>query len=82
MALDDEKVFNLVMRSTESALSRETISRESNFQSDLAFDSISFLTMALHIAEEFDLDISQDNEAYYLIQTIGDLIDFLNSKLG
>jgi acyl carrier protein len=77
-----ERVCSLIIRSTETDLSSMNLTRESNFKDDLLFDSISFLTLALYLAGEFKLDISQDYESYFRIKTVGDLIDFLDSKLG
>lgn len=82
MVVDNEKVFELIVNSTEDDLSAAQIALESRFLDDLAFDSISFLTLALRLSEEFNFDIAEDNEAYYLVQTVGDLVTFLNNRLG
>jgi acyl carrier protein len=76
-----KKVIELVVRSTERELSDEDITLSSHFQNDLMFDSISAMTLAVYIQEEFGIDVSEDIERYHNVQTVEELAGFIKNKM-
>lgn len=55
------------------------IKLESKFQEDLGVDSLDIFEIAMELEEEFNLEIS--NEDLEGIKTIGDLVEYINSKV-
>lgn len=51
----------------------------SKFQEDLGVDSLDIFEIAMELEEEFDLEIS--NEDLEGIKTIGNLVDYISSKV-
>ncbi|WP_331352728.1 acyl carrier protein [Cellvibrio sp. UBA7671] len=76
-----KKVIELVIRSTERELSDDDITLSSHFQNDLMFDSISAMTLAVYIQEEFGVDVSEDIERYHNVQTVEELAGFIKNKM-
>lgn len=76
-----KKVIELVVRSTERELSDDDITLSSHFQNDLMFDSISAMTLAVYIQEEFGIDVSEDIERYHNVQTVEELAGFIKNKM-
>ncbi|KOA19057.1 acyl carrier protein [Clostridium homopropionicum DSM 5847] len=52
---------------------------DSKFQEDLGVDSLDIFEIAMELEEEFDLEIS--NEDLEGIKTIGNLVDYISSKV-
>jgi acyl carrier protein len=76
-----KKVIELVVRSTERELSDDDVTLSSHFQNDLMFDSISAMTLAVYIQEEFGIDVSEDIERYHNVQTVEELAGFIKNKM-
>lgn len=51
----------------------------SKFQEDLGVDSLDIFEIAMELEEEFELEIS--NEDLEGIKTIGNLVDYISSKV-
>lgn len=75
--IDYEKVISSVVGATDRKIDINDVSLETHFQDDLAFDSLSAMTLAVYIQEIFSLDISPYIEEYNSLQTIGELVSFL-----
>lgn len=73
-----EKVIQLIakMRKVDPA----TLSRDTNFQNDLKLDSMSMVQAVLEIEDRYDVEIPE--KRLFQMKTIGDLVDFLEEKLG
>lgn len=79
---EEARIFRLLASSVEGGLQGLSITSESRLKEDLCFDSISYLTLAVRIAEEYALDVTRDYEDYYEVRTVGDLAEFVNGKMG
>lgn len=55
-----------------------TISEDTNFRSDLALDSMKLVDSIVEVEESFEVEIP-DNRLFK-INTVGDLIDFLEEE--
>ena len=60
-------------------VSPEEISPEASFMADLGADSLDIVELVMAMEEEFDVEIPDDDAEK--IQTIGDAISYLKSKL-
>jgi acyl carrier protein len=58
----------------------EGLSRAKSFFKDLCADSLDYSELLIAIEEEFGICISREEEER--INTVGDLIDCVNTKLG
>ncbi|MDX9973919.1 MAG: acyl carrier protein [FCB group bacterium] len=57
----------------------EEVTLEARFIDDLGADSLDLTELLMALEEEYNIDI--DDEAN-TIQTVGDAVDYINSKLG
>jgi len=60
-------------------ISEAEIQLDSKFQEDLGVDSLDIFEIAMELEEEFELEIS--NEDLEGIKTIGNLVDYISSKV-
>jgi acyl carrier protein len=70
---------SLMSRSSEIEVDWDQISETDTIES-LGFDSLSILDLIYDIQSEFNTDF--EAEAMAGIRTVGDLLDFLSSRLG
>lgn len=68
-----EKVINLV--ATAYKIDPKTISRNTNFQNDLALDSMSLVQSIVEIEDIYSIEIPE--KKLFKMRTIGDLVDYL-----
>lgn len=80
--VDTQKIYEVVLSSTEADIPLEMINEESSLRNDLLFDSISFMTLALHLERQFGLKISNIHEEFYRVIKVGDLIKLINNQFG
>lgn len=71
-----EKIAELLSEYTD--IEPEKITEKTNFKNDLALDSLQLINLAGAVEEEFDVTIS-DRDAMNL-QTVGDVIRFVESQ--
>ena len=62
------------------AVDAEEITAETNFEDDLGADSVDLVELVMSMEEEFEIGEVQEDELAAL-STVGDCVDFLNSKL-
>ena len=79
--MGDRNIFNEVatLISEKYNLKLDTITRELNFQNDLALNSLQLVEYIVAIEDHFDVEIP-DN-MLFKINTLGDLVDFLEDVL-
>ena len=74
-----EKILKLVAE--HFAEEEESLSRDTNFMDDLNADSLDVVELSMTIEEEFGLgEISEDE--LRSIETIGDLVDYVEKAAG
>jgi acyl carrier protein len=74
----EKKVVSIV--SDQSAIPTETILLESSFKDDLGGDSLDEVELMMQLEEDFKITIPDDESLE--IQTIGEIIDFVQSTLA
>lgn len=68
-----EKVINLVAAAYK--IDPSTLSRDTNFQNDLALDSMSLVQSIVEIEDLYAVEIPE--KRLFRMHTIGDLVDYL-----
>ncbi|GGH69356.1 acyl carrier protein [Compostibacillus humi] len=58
----------------------EKVTLEASFKDDLEADSLDVVELVMELEDEFDMEIA-DEEAEK-INTVGDAVDYINSKLS
>ena len=77
--MTSEKVIAIVAE--QFAVDAEELSRDTSFVESLGADSLDIVELTMSVEEEFDLDeVSEEN--LQKISTIGDLIDYVESRIG
>lgn len=71
-----EKVINLIAAAYK--IDPSTLSRDTDFQKDLALDSLSLVQSIVEIEEMFDVEIPE--KKLLKMHSIGDLVDFLEQE--
>ncbi len=72
-----KKVQSIIVE--ELNLDKEKVTRESRLQEDLGADSLDAVELIMNIEDEFDIQIT-DEEATD-IKTVGELVDFITTKI-
>lgn len=73
-----EKIILLIAKARK--IDPSTLTRQTSFQMDLKMDSMSIVQSILEIEESFKVEIPE--KLLFKMKTIGDLADFLETKLG
>ena len=73
-----EKVRDLLVSELLPDESEVTLTAE--LKDDLGIDSLAVVDLATSIEEEFDIEIP--DEDLENIKTVGDIVDYLNKKIG
>jgi len=75
-------IFNKVAKIIEEQLniSGDEIKLESKFVEDLGADSLDIVELMMSLEEQFGIEIP-DSEAEKM-QTVGDVVDYIKTKLG
>ena len=76
MSLED-KIGDIIVE--QLGVSREEVKPEASFIDDLGADSLDIVELVMSMEEEFNLEISDEDAEK--IQTIGDAIGYLKSKV-
>ena len=79
--MENRDIFNevAVLIAEKYNLKIDTITRGLNFQNDLALNSLQLVEYIVEIEDHFDIEIP-DN-MLFKINTMGDLVDFLEDTL-
>ena len=72
----EEEVIGIV--SDQMDTPKEDIARESSFVDDLKADSLDIVELVMALEDEFDIKIP--DEDYDKIKTVGDVINYVESK--
>ena len=72
----EEKVIGIVSDQLDSP--KDEISRPSSFVDDLKADSLDIVELVMTLEDEFDIKIP--DEDYDKIATVGDVIEYIESK--
>lgn len=70
------KVVELI--ANQLPVKKEDIRRESNLTSDLGADSANVMILIMDIEQEFDVEV--DDSMLEKIQTVGDIVDYLEKR--
>lgn len=76
MSAIEEKVIGIVSDQLDTP--KEDISRASSFVDDLKADSLDVVELVMALEDEFDIKIP--DEDYDKIGTVGDVIEYIESK--
>ena len=74
----EEKVIEIVADASDKSPEEVTLSSE--FAKDLGINSVEFADVAFSCEEEFDIEV--DDKIFRKIITVGDLCDYIKTKLG
>jgi acyl carrier protein len=77
MADNSEKVKDIIEK--ELGVEREKLTSEASFIEDLGADSLDIVELVMEFEKEFNIDIP-DEDAEKL-RTVGDALNYLNSKI-
>ena len=73
-----EKVRDLLV--SELLLDESEVTLTAELKDDLGIDSLAVVDLATSIEEEFDIEIP--DEDLENMKTVGDIVDYLNKKIG
>ena len=73
----EEKVKNIIVE--QLGVEPENVKPESSFVDDLGADSLDTVELMITLESEFDLTIPEEEAAK--IRTVGDVINYIKSKL-
>jgi acyl carrier protein len=73
-----ERIKNIVVKHLET--SPEKVTDKASFQDDLGADSLDNVELVMAFEEEFGIEIPDDAAEH--IQTVGDAVKYIESKLG
>lgn len=73
-----EKVRDILV--SELLLDEDEVTLTAELKDDLGIDSLAVVDLATSIEEEFDIEIP--DEELENIKTVGDIVDYLNKKIG
>ena len=74
----EEKVLNIVCE--QLGTSRDKITRETSFINDLGADSRDTVELVMEIEDAFDINIPDEDAEK--IQSVGDAVQYIESKLS
>ena len=74
-----EKIKAIICEQFE--LDPETVTEETHFVTDLGADSLDVVELAMNIEGEFGLDEISEEDIRG-VQTVGDLVAYVNEKVG
>ena len=74
----EERVLNIVCE--QLGTSRDKITRATSFINDLGADSLDTVELVMEFEDEFDINIPDEDAEK--IQTVGDAVQYIESKLS
>ncbi|MDO5579539.1 MAG: acyl carrier protein [Planctomycetia bacterium] len=77
MASTEEKVIDII--SEQLNVDKEKINRETDIANDLGADSLDIAELMIALEEQFDINIDEENAQN--VNTVGQVIDHINSAL-
>jgi acyl carrier protein len=74
----EERVLNIVCE--QLGTSRDKVTRDTSFINDLGADSLDTVELVMEFEDEFEINIPDEDAEK--IQTVGDAIHYIESKLS
>ena len=74
----EERVLNIVCE--QLGTSRDKVTRDTSFINDLGADSLDTVELVMEFEDEFEINIPDEDAEK--IQTVGDAIKYIESKLS
>ena len=74
----EERILNIVCE--QLGTSREKVTGETSFVNDLGADSLDTVELVMEFEDEFEINIPDEDAEK--IQTVGDAINYIESKLS
>ena len=78
MATAEERVKKIVVE--QLGVKEEEVTNDASFVDDLGADSLDTVELVMAFEEKFDIEIPDDDAEK--MRTVGDAIEYLNSKLS
>ena len=80
--MSNEEIFKTLRElvAEQFSLDPENVTAETSFEEDLGADSVDLVELVMSMEEEFDIGEVQEEELSTL-STVGDCVNYLNSKL-
>ncbi|MFC4735569.1 acyl carrier protein [Bacillus daqingensis] len=75
MATKQERIAKIV--SERLGVDESEVKREATFKDDLGADSLDVVELVMELEDEFDLEISDEDAEK--IETVGDVVDYIES---
>ena len=72
----EQRVIEIVCE--HLAVSKEQVTRATNFQDDIGADSLDIVELIMELEEEFDIQIPDDQAEK--IKTVGEAIDYIEKE--
>jgi acyl carrier protein len=76
-AVVTERVTKIIRRSLPKRAAAMALTPELKLRADLNIDSMGLMSIAFRVEEEFGIDVASHAEAMGRIQTIGDVVQFI-----
>jgi len=73
-----EQVKEIIVQ--ELSVSEEKVKESSTFESDLRADSLDVVELVMELEEKFEIEIPEED--FEQIKTVGDLVRYIEGKLG
>lgn len=74
-----QKIIEELLEASESSLEAADIGPATNLRDDLGLDSLQAVTVVMALEQEFGVEV--DDEEIDGLQTVGDILELLASKL-
>jgi len=73
-----EQVKEIIVQ--ELSVAEEKVKESSTFESDLRADSLDIVELVMELEEKFEIEIPEED--FEQIKTVGDLVRYIEGKLG
>jgi acyl carrier protein len=73
-----EQVKEIIVQ--ELSVAEEKVKESSTFESDLRADSLDVVELVMELEEKFEIEIPEED--FEEIKTVGDLVRYIEGKLG
>lgn len=75
-----QKIIEELLAASESDLAASDIGSDTNLRDDLGLDSLQAVTVVMALEREFEVEV--DDEEIDGLQTVGDILELLTSKMA
>ena len=81
--MSNEEIFQTMkdLVSEQFGLAPDEVTLETSFEDDLGADSVDLVELVMAMEEEFELGMTQEDEAK-AIKTVGDAVNYVAAKLN